>query len=157
MLTGDNPDTGRAIASQVGIEAVMGGLLPEEKVAAIEAIRRREGSVAMVGDGVNDAPALAVADVGIAIGAVGTDVALETADVVIMGEDLTALEHARALSLRTRTVVRQNLVVAGAVIVVLVTLGLLGKIGLTAGVIGHEGSTVLVSLNGLRLLAGGRR
>jgi Cd2+/Zn2+-exporting ATPase len=152
MLTGDSPDAGRAIASQVGIEAVMGGLLPEAKVAAIEEIRRREGSVAMVGDGVNDAPALAVADVGIAIGAVGTDVALETADVVLMGEDLTALEHARELSLRTRGVVRQNLIIAGGAMAVLLLLSAAGILTIGPAVIGHEGSTLVVIGNALRLL-----
>jgi Cd2+/Zn2+-exporting ATPase len=157
MLTGDSPDTARAIADEVGIDDVKAGLLPDAKVAAIRELRREAGPVAMVGDGVNDAPALATADVGVAVGAAGTDVALETADVVLMGEDLSALEHARDLSLRTLQVVRQNLVFASVVIVVLVTLGLMGKIGLTAGVIGHEGSTILVSLNGLRLLVGGRR
>ena len=157
MLTGDSADTAHAIASQVGINDVMAELLPEAKVAAIRELRRNGGNVAMVGDGVNDAPALATADVGVAVGAVGTDVALETADVVLMGDDLTALVHARELSLRTTKVVHQNLIIASAVIAVLVTLGLLGRIGLTAGVIGHEGSTIVVSLNGLRLLGGGRR
>jgi Cd2+/Zn2+-exporting ATPase len=156
MLTGDDPETARIIARQVGIHEVRAGLLPEEKAAAVEEVRSRYGPVAMVGDGVNDAPALATADVGVAVGAAGTDVALETADLVLMGDDLDGLVYARELSLRARRIVRQNLAFASAVILVLLGLALTGQIGLTAGVIGHEGSTILVVFNGMRLLAGHR-
>ena len=152
MLTGDDPGTAAEIAKQVGISEVRAGLLPEEKSAAIEEIRARYGPVAMVGDGVNDAPALATADLGVAVGAAGTDVALETADLVLMGEDLDGLVYARKLSVRARRVVLQNLVFASGVLLTLVGLALVGKVGLTTGVLGHEGSTIIVVLNGLRLL-----
>ncbi len=155
LLTGDDSATARHIAAEVGIQEVEAELLPEDKVTALERVRRRYGAVAMVGDGVNDAPALAAADVGVALGAAGTDVALETADLVLMGERLDGLVYARELARRTRGVIRQNLVFASGVLLTLVTLALLGKVSLTTGVIGHEGSTLVVVLNGLRLLTGG--
>jgi Cd2+/Zn2+-exporting ATPase len=156
MLTGDGQVTADSIARRVGIDRVHATLRPEQKSQLLEELRVG-GGVAMVGDGVNDAPALATADVGVAIGVAGTDVALETADLVVMGEDLRALAHAVRLSRRTRRIVRQNLVFAVGVMASLVVLALLGQIGLTAGVIGHEGSTVIVVFNGLRLLAEPRR
>jgi Cd2+/Zn2+-exporting ATPase len=157
MITGDHQRAARAVAEEVGVDRVHAKLLPHEKSAVLESLRREFGAVAMVGDGVNDAPALATADVGIALGAAGTDVALETADVVVMGEELGGIPYARGLSLRARRIVLQNLVFASGVLVVLVALALLGRISLPAGVVGHEGSTIVVVLNGLRLLRGRRR
>lgn len=153
ILTGDDEDTADAVATELGVDSVHAELLPEDKSRVLESLRRSHGPVAMIGDGVNDAPALASADVGIAIGAVGTDVAMETADLVLMGDDLGALSHGLGLARRARAIVRQNLVFAVSVMGTLVALALAGQIGLTAGVIGHEGSTVVVVFNGLRLLA----
>jgi Cd2+/Zn2+-exporting ATPase len=155
MLTGDSDATARAVGQSVGIEEIHAALAPDEKSQILRGADG-PGGVAMVGDGVNDAPALAVADVGIAIGVAGTDVALETADVVVMGEDLSNLAHAVRLSRRTRRIVRQNLVFAVSMMTILVFAALMGWIGLTVGVIGHEGSTVVVVFNGLRLLSDGR-
>ncbi|MDI3341795.1 MAG: heavy metal translocating P-type ATPase [Sphaerobacter sp.] len=152
ILTGDNERAARAIARQVGIDEWRAGLLPEEKLATIRDLQRQGAMVAMVGDGVNDAPALATANIGIAMGAAGTDVALETADVVLMADDLTKLPYAIELSRTARRVIRQNLTFALGVIVVLVTATLLGEVPLPLGVVGHEGSTIIVVLNGLRLL-----
>jgi len=156
MLTGDDRSTAEAISSHLDLDEVYAELLPDGKTEILERLREQHGPVAMVGDGVNDAPALAVADVGIALGAAGTDVALETADVVVMGEDLDQIGHALELSRKARRIVRQNLVFSVAVMAGLVVLALAGKIGLTAGVIGHEGSTIVVVFNGLRLLADGK-
>jgi Cd2+/Zn2+-exporting ATPase len=156
MLTGDNMRVANAVARQIGVDEVYAELLPEDKVAKIKALRTRGGkpqAVAMVGDGVNDAPALASATMGIAMGAAGTDVALETADVVLMSDDLKQIAYAISLSRQARRVVYQNLTFAIAVIVVLVISALGFALPLPVGVIGHEGSTVLVCLNGLRLLA----
>jgi Cd2+/Zn2+-exporting ATPase len=152
MLTGDHGLAAQAVAREVGIDEVRAELFPEDKSRVLAGLRDAHGPVAMVGDGVNDAPALAAADVGIALGAAGTDVALETADVVVMGDDLGELASAVRLSRRARTVVRQNLVFATSVIVILVSLALGGHISLTTGVVGHEGSTIIVVFNGLRLL-----
>ncbi len=156
MITGDDPRTADAIAGELGLGRVYARLLPQEKSKVLEELRSDFGAVAMVGDGVNDAPALATADVGIALGAAGTDVALETADVVVMGDDLGGIPYARELSLRARRIVLQNLVFASGVIIVLVALALTGNISLPAGVVGHEGSTIVVIANGLRLLRGRR-
>jgi Cd2+/Zn2+-exporting ATPase len=157
MMTGDAPATAEAAARELGVDRVYARLLPDEKSSVVEDLRAELGPVAMVGDGVNDAPALAAADVGIALGAAGTDVALETADVVVMGEDLGGIPYARSLARRARRIVIQNLAFASGVIVVLVTLALLGLVSLPAGVVGHEGSTIAVVFNGMRLLRGRRR
>ena len=152
MLTGDNERVAQRIADEVGIDEVQAELLPEEKVATVEALVERYENVAMVGDGVNDAPALATATLGIAMGGAGTDVALETADVVLMGDDLDRIPYVLGLGRKTRRTLTVNLVIAFGAIVLMVGTILLRGIPLPLAVVGHEGSTVLVSLNGLRLL-----
>ena len=162
LLSGDSLPTVRAIGGQAGIDELHGELLPEDKVRVIGELEAKHGAVAMVGDGVNDAPALARATVGIAMGGIGSDAAMESADVVLMGDDLTALPYAISLAQRARRVVMQNLVIACGVMAVLVTWVFLGQhtpfgaLKLPVAVSGHEGSTVVVILNGLRLLRGGR-
>ena len=155
MLSGDNTRVAKAIAARLGIHDVRADLMPHEKVAAINELKR-QGSVAMVGDGVNDAPAIATADVGIAMGAAGSDVALETADVVLMADDLAKLPGAIDLSHAMKRTIRINLAFALSVIAILATANLIRGIPLPLGVIGHEGSTIVVVLNGLRLLGHGR-
>ena len=152
MLTGDNERTARAIAAEVGIHEVYGNLKPEDKSAKVRELSQTYGRVAMVGDGVNDAPALAEAAVGVAMGAAGTDVALETADVALMADDLEKLVYALQLSKRTQRVVRQNLVLSVLVIAVLVTGAVLGRFTLPVAVIGHELSEFVVIASGLRML-----
>ena len=151
MLTGDNRQVAAEIGRQSGVDEVFSELLPQDKVTIVKQLSR-SGPVAMVGDGVNDAPALASSHVGIAMGAAGTDVAMETADIVLMSSNLHHLEHAIGLAHKSRQIVAQNLVFALGVIVVLVACALTIGIPLPLGVVGHEGSTVLVCLNGLRLL-----
>lgn len=155
MLTGDAKEVAQETANKVGIDEFHAELLPEDKLRIIEELNK-SGKVAMVGDGVNDAPALAASTVGIAMGAAGTDVAMETADVVLMSNQLDHIVQAVALARKSRRIVLQNLTFAFAVIVVLVVLALTIGIPLPLGVVGHEGSTVLVCLNGLRLLGKGR-
>ncbi len=150
-LSGDHAQAVRAVAAQLQLDEARGDLLPEHKVRAVEGLEQL-GPVAMVGDGVNDAPALAAASVGIAMGAAGTDAAMETADVVLMSDDLTRLAYAIGLSRRARRVIVQNLTFALTVVALLVTLVLGVGLRLALGVVGHEGSTVIVILNGLRLL-----
>jgi Cd2+/Zn2+-exporting ATPase len=152
MLTGDNTRVAQAIGRQAGVDEVHADLLPEDKVRVIKELKNL-GPVAMVGDGVNDAPALATATVGVAMGAAGTDVAMETADVVLMSDNLKNIVFALALSRRARTIIYQNLAFSLLVIVVLIVSALGFKLLLPIGVIAHEGSTVLVCLNGLRMLA----
>jgi Cd2+/Zn2+-exporting ATPase len=151
MLTGDAEPIARAVAQQTGIERIYADLLPDEKLDALRQLSAECGAVAMVGDGVNDAPALAAAEVGIAMGA-GTDVALETADVALVGNDLSNLPYALALSREAMRILKQNLIFATGVIVALVILTFVANLRLPLGVVGHEGSTLLVVLNGLRLL-----
>ncbi|MBI1783288.1 MAG: cadmium-translocating P-type ATPase [Sphingobacteriales bacterium] len=153
LLTGDSKTTGNAIGKQAGIDEVYAELLPEQKVEAVRKLESKYGKVAMVGDGVNDAPALATAAVGIAMGSGGTDVAMETADVILMADNIENIPFAISLGRHTNRVVKQNVVFAIAVALTLVTLNFIGGvINLPKGVVGHEGSTVLVILSGLRLL-----
>ncbi|MDT7884823.1 MAG: heavy metal translocating P-type ATPase [Thermoflexus sp.] len=152
MLTGDHPAVARAVAGAVGITRIEAGLLPEEKLERIRALAREIGPVAMVGDGVNDAPALAAASVGIAMGRMGSDVAIESADVVLLQDDLRRVAEAIALARAAMRRVWQNLAFASGVIALLVLLTFGVGLPLTLAVVGHEGSTLLVVLNGLRLL-----
>lgn len=152
MLTGDHAAAARTIADRVGLDAWKAELLPEEKLTVIDELSNTFGRVAMVGDGVNDAPALARADVGIAMGAAGTDVAMETADIVLMGSDLNQLPRAIGLSRGARRIIIQNLVIALVVIGVVAPLAAMGIAKLAIAVLLHEGSTVVVVVNSLRLL-----
>ncbi|ACU38138.1 heavy metal translocating P-type ATPase [Actinosynnema mirum] len=152
LLTGDNRRTADRLAERVGITDVRAGLLPEDKAEAVRALQAEGRRVVVVGDGVNDAPALAVAHAGVAMGAAGADLTLRTADAVVVRDDLSTIPAAIALARRAKRVVVANLVIAGSFIVVLVAWDLLGDLPLPLGVAGHEGSTVIVGLNGLRLL-----
>ena len=152
MLTGDNERVAAAVARRCGVEEYRAGLLPEDKVAVLRSLLDEGLRVGMVGDGTNDAPALAAATVGIAMGASGTDVALETADVALMSDDVSAVPFAVSVGRRTRAVVRVNLAIALGVVAVLVPLAILGTVGISLSIVFHEGSTLLVVGNGLTLL-----
>jgi Cd2+/Zn2+-exporting ATPase len=151
MISGDNSRVAQAVAAQVGIDEAIGDLMPEDKVEAIKKLKARE-PVAMVGDGVNDAPAMAHATVGIAMGAAGSDVALETADVALMADNLAHLPFAVGLSRQTRRIIRQNVYLSLGVVAVLLPATILG-LGIGPAVAAHEGSTLVVVFNALRLLA----
>lgn len=156
MLTGDNETVARSTAESLGLDAYRAGLLPEDKSAAVRELREKYGVIAMVGDGVNDAPALASADLAIAMGAASTDVALETADVALMADELDRLPAAIRLSRRARSNIKGNIVMSLAVVAALVVAGLAGLMSLTTGLLLNEGSAALIILNGLRMLTPGR-
>lgn len=152
LLTGDNQRAADRLAGEVGITSVHGELLPADKAARVRALRDAGRRVLLVGDGVNDAPAMATADVGVGMGRTGSGLAMETADAILVRDDLTALPKVIALSRRAHRVVKANLAIAAVVITGLVLWDVLGTLPLPLGVAGHEGSTVIVGLNGLRLL-----
>jgi len=152
LLTGDNQRAATRLAGQVGISDVRAGLLPQDKVSAVNDLQARGARVLLVGDGINDAPALAAAATGAAMGRAGSDLALDTADAVIMRDDLATVPAVITLSRRARRVVTANLAIAAVIITALATWDLAGHLPLPLGVLGHEGSTVIVGLNGLRLL-----
>jgi Cd2+/Zn2+-exporting ATPase len=152
MLSGDNQGVANAVGREVGIDEVRAGLLPQDKVTAIKEIAA-QGPVAMVGDGVNDAPALAHATVGIAMGGAGTAAALETADIALMGDDLSRLPFLIGLSHKARGIIRQNLFISLGVVTTLAVATIIGIAGIAPAVVIHEGSTLVVIANALRLLA----
>jgi Cd2+/Zn2+-exporting ATPase len=157
MLTGDHPVIAERIARDLGIDDYQAQLLPEDKVKHIERLRLDrsggDGGLAVIGDGVNDAPALAVADIGLAMGSIGADAALETADVVLLRDDLSRVPWAFGLAKRVKRIMYANLAFATAVIAVLAVFTIAGKVPMSVGVLGHEGSTLIVVANSLRLLA----
>ncbi len=157
MLTGDRRQTAESVARELGLDEVRSGLTPEQKVEAIQELRTGGGRVAMVGDGVNDAPSLAAADVSVAMGARGSDAALEQAEVILMHDRIENVLAALRLSRRARTVIRQNLTISLGVVIVMVIASIFGVVPLALGVAAHEGSTVVVCLNSLRLLFGSNR
>ena len=152
MLSGDRTGPARSVAKGIGIDDVRAELLPRDKIEMIAELRRSHGGVAMVGDGVNDAPALAEATVGVAMGGCGTDVALEAADVALMADDLSRLPFALRMARRTRRIILQNVFVSMGMVILLIVLGVLGITNLATAVVLHEGSTIVVVLNALRLL-----
>lgn len=153
ILTGDSRVIAENLAADLGVDTVHAGLLPEQKVAHLEALRPTRGGLAVLGDGVNDAPALATADVGLAMGGVGADAALETADVVILNDDLSLVPWALRLARGVRGIMLVNLLFAIVVIAALATGSVIGWVPMGVGVVGHEGSTIIVVANSLRLLA----
>jgi Cd2+/Zn2+-exporting ATPase len=153
MLTGDNERSARAIADQAGVDEYHAQLLPSDKVVMVERLKERYGAVSMVGDGINDAPALAASDVGIAMGAAGTDVAVETGDIVLMADDLSKLLFVRELSRRTVSIIHQNIAVSLVNIAFMVLAALIGLLGLVTGLLLNEASALIVIVNALRLLA----
>jgi Cd2+/Zn2+-exporting ATPase len=152
MLTGDNQKVADAIAKEIGITTAWGNLLPEQKLTIIEKLRAAEHKIAMVGDGVNDAPAMAKSTVGIAMGAAGSDVALETADVALMADKLNNLPFAIGLSRKARKIIKQNVAISLGMVALLIPLTVFGIAKIGPAVIGHEGSTIVVVFNALRLL-----
>ena len=152
LLTGDNKGTANSVARTLGIEKVYAELLPEDKLTAIQKLQQKYQNVAMVGDGINDAPALAMATVGIAMGGAGNDVAIETADLILMSNRLEKLSQAISLGRRANRIIKQNITFALSFIFLLLIANFTGNINMPLGVLGHEGSTVLVILSGLRLL-----
>ena len=152
MLTGDNTNTAWAVAHDVHIDDVQADLKPEEKAAAIQSLKKKYGSVAMIGDGINDAPALASATVGIAMGVIGTDSAIEAADVALMADDLLKVPEAIAFGKKARSVSNQNIIFSIAVLAILIPTALIGVLGVTAAVIFHEASELLAVGNGLRVI-----
>ncbi|SFN43207.1 Cd2+/Zn2+-exporting ATPase [Bizionia echini] len=153
MLTGDHKRVGQAIAQQIGLTEARGNLLPEDKVEAIRELIARNGKVAMVGDGVNDAPAMALSTVSIAMGAAGSDVALETADVALMSDKLEMLPFVIGLSRKSKRIINQNIFISLGVVAILVTVTILGLTNIGLAVLFHEGSTIVVVINALRLLS----
>lgn len=157
MLTGDRRHTAEAVAKELGVDEVRAGLSPEDKVAAIQEIRESGQRVAMVGDGVNDAPSLAAADVSIAMGARGSDAALEQAEIILMDDRIENFLAAKQLSHRAARVIKQNLTISLGVVVVMVLATVFGAVPLAIGVAAHEGSTLIVVINSLRLLWGSNK
>jgi Cd2+/Zn2+-exporting ATPase len=152
MLTGDNERCARAIAAQAGIDEYFAQLLPDEKVEVVKQLKHTYGSVAMVGDGVNDAPAMAMANVGVAMGAAGTDVAVEAGDIVLMSDDLSKISYVRGLSQKTVRTIKQNITISLVNVAFMVVAALLGYLGLVSGLLLNETSALLVIGNALRLL-----
>ena len=151
MITGDNPKTAQFIADDIGIDRLIASCLPDEKANIIQDLEKEYGSVVMMGDGINDAPALANAYVGIAMGG-GTDVAIEAADIILVKDDISNLRFAIEISKKLKTIIIQNISFSFIVITILVISNFMNMVNLPLGVIGHEGSTILVILNSLRLL-----
>ncbi|MEO8615818.1 MAG: HAD-IC family P-type ATPase, partial [Luteolibacter sp.] len=154
MLSGDNQRTASAIAKQAGIDQAIGDLMPEEKLAHVRKLVSQYTHVGMIGDGVNDAPALAVATVGFAMGAIGSDTAIETADIALMQDDLTRVAETVVLGRRTLAIIRFNVVFALSIKAVVLTLAFMGYAGLWMAILADTGATLLVILNSLRLLGG---